>query len=108
MRIIKKDNDWIEVESAYGGAALYKIHVLLRFDYSKIFDSNEADSVTLHRKLLQSGGSIFINPRFINSHFNTYNLNKFFLIRFIRNVVWNNTFIYQSGFYALLKKIAGR
>jgi hypothetical protein len=102
VRINKKD-PWIEIESGYGGAAIYKTKVFLKYDYSKEFTIIEADSVSLHRKLLRDNGKIFINPSFINSHFNTYNLNRYFIIRIIRNFIWNNKRIYQSKFYKLLK-----
>jgi hypothetical protein len=104
VRINKKD-PWIEIESGYGGAAIYKTKVFLEYDYSKEFTIIEADSVSLHRKLLRDKGKIFINPSFINSHFNTYNLNRYFIIRIIRNLIWNNKRIYQSKVYKLLKKL---
>jgi hypothetical protein len=104
LRINKKDS-WIEIESGYGGAAIYKTKVFLKYDYSKEFNIIEADSVSLHRKLLRDKGKIFINPRFINSHFNTYNLNRYFVIRIIRNLIWNNKRIYESKFYKSLKKL---
>lgn len=102
---IKKNSEWIEVESGYGGAAIYKTEVFLKYDYSKELDSSEADSVSLHRKLVRNGGRIFINPKFINSHFNTYNCNRYFLIRFIRGFFWRNNLIYNSNLYKILKNI---
>lgn len=102
---INKKNSWIEVESGFGGAAIYKTEVLLKYDYSKEFKSVETDHVSLHRKLSRDGGKIFINPRFINSHFNTYNINRFFVLRMIRIILWHNKRIYQSKLYQLVKSI---
>jgi hypothetical protein len=104
VRINKKDS-WIEVESGFGGAAIYKTEVLLKHDYSKEFESAETDHVSLHRKILRDGGKIFINPRFINSHFNTYNINRYFILRMIRILIWRNKSIYKSKLYQLIKKI---
>lgn len=100
---IKKKNPWIKIDSGFGGAAIYKIEVFDRFDYSKEFETTETDHVSLHRKLTRNGGVILINPKFINSHFNTYNLNRYFLIRLIRGFIWNNTSIYNSKLYSMVR-----
>lgn len=102
---IPKSYDWIEVISGFGGAAIYKKEVFLKFDYSKVSDTREIDHVTLNRKLSQSGGKIFINPSFINSHVNTYNINKLFFVRAIRELIWNNELIYNSRTYKMLRNL---
>ena len=102
---INKKNPWIEVESGFGGAAIYKTEVLLKYDYSKEFESVETDHVSLHRKLSRDGGKIVINPRFINSHFNNYNINRYLVLRMIRIILWRNKRIYQSQLYQLVKSI---
>ena len=102
---IPRRNEWIKVDSGFGGAAIYKSEVFLKYDYSKEFETSETDHVTLHRKLFRDGGRIYINPAFINSHFNTYNLNKFLIIRSFRTFIWGTKFIYQSKFYKNLKKL---
>ena len=102
---IPRKNEWIKVDSGFGGAAIYKSEVFLKYDYSKEFETSETDHVTLHRKLVRDGGRIYINPAFINSHFNTYNLNKFLIIRSFRTFIWSTKFIYQSTFYKNLKKL---
>lgn len=104
IRINKRDS-WIEVDSGFGGAAIYKTEVLLKYDYSKEFESVETDHVSLHRKLSRDGGKIVINPRFINSHFNTYNINRYVILRMIRIILWRNKRIYQSQLYRLVKSI---
>lgn len=102
---IKQNSEWIQVESGYGGAAIYRTEVFLKYDYSKEFDNNEADSVTLHRKLLRNSGRIFINPKFINSHFNTYNCNRYFLIRAIRGFIWRSNLINNTNLYKRSRNI---
>jgi|GEM_PF-429107 len=105
---IPKSYPWISIDSGFGGAAIYRRQVFQKFNYSKEFKTMETDHVSLNRKLKRSGGKIFINPKFINSHYNTYNINKYFIIRFIRIFIWNNKAIYHSRFYRLLKYINRR
>jgi hypothetical protein len=103
---INKKNPWIEIQSGFGGAAIYKTEVFKKYDYSKEFETNETDHVSIHRKVLRDGGKILINPKFINSHFNTYNLNRYFIIRKTRNFIWNHNYIYRSKFYGVLKNLS--
>lgn len=102
---IPKSYPWIRIDSGFGGAAIYRSEVFQKFNYAKEFKTMETDHVSLNRKLVRSGGKIFINPKFINSHFNTYNVNKYFLIRLIRHLIWNNKNIYHSKIYQFLKYI---
>lgn len=102
---IPKSYPWIRIDSGFGGAAIYRSEVFQKFNYAKEFKTMETDHVSLNRKLVRSGGKIFINPKFINSHFNTYNINKYFLIRLIRHLIWNNKNIYHSKIYQFLKYI---
>ena len=108
MKRISKNSPWIQVESGFGGAAIYKPEVFLKHDYTKEFETIETDHVSLHRKLVRGGGRIFINPGFINSHFNTYNINRYFLVRFLRIFLWSSKRIYKSNLYLLLKKFFKR
>lgn len=103
---INKKNPWIEVQSGFGGAAIYKTDVFKKYDYSKEFETSETDHVSLHRKLVRDGGKIFINPKFVNSHFNTYNLNRYFIVRKTRNYIWGHNFIYHSKLYGVLRNIS--
>jgi len=102
---IPRSSPWIKVESGFGGAAIYKSEVFLKYDYTKEFETRETDHVTLHRKLVRGGGKIFINPKFINSHFNTYNLNRYYSIRILRKFFWNRPYLYNSRLYKLLKSL---
>ena len=102
---IPKTTSWIQVDSGFGGFGIYKTSVFLSYNYDKEFDTNETDHVSLSRKITRGGGKIFINPRLINSHFNTYNINKFFIVRVSRKYLWSHNWIYKSAFYILLKKL---
>jgi hypothetical protein len=103
---IPTSHEWIQVDSGFGGAAFYRSNIFLKSDYTKEFKTIETDHVSLHRKIVRGGK--FINPRFINSHYNTYNLNKFFLIRTIRQLIWSSEKIYKSRIYFVLKKLLNR
>ena len=108
MKKIKKNSSWISVNSAFGGLAIYKTEIFHKYDYEKEFYSIETDHVSLNRKIVRGGGKIFINPLFINSHFNEYNLNRIFLFRVVRNFIWKNRRIYRffvKYFKGVLSKV---
>jgi len=68
MICIPPDSEWIEVESAFGGLAIYKKDVILSAHYSGR-DQNGLDiceHISLHSLIRQGTGNIFINPRLIN------------------------------------------
>ena len=89
MYFIKPWHDWIEVQSAFGGLGIYKTEIFLEFDYSYNSNSepNTCEHVTLHQKLFVSGKRMFINPRLVTSYFNSYSLNKYKVVRFMRYLV---------------------
>ncbi len=66
--IIPKDMDWIEVDSAFGGMAIYRRHVLDNGKYIGIRKDGTAicEHVFLHQQITKQGFKIFINPAFIN------------------------------------------
>jgi hypothetical protein len=76
----------IKVDSAFGGLAMYKPEVFLSFDYSTISDLSYGmcEHLDLHSKCVDSELSLYIDPKFTNNHWNEYNLNKFIIIRFLR------------------------
>ena len=70
MLKIPKNFEWIEVDSAFGGLALYKSKVLRsNARYTGVTMEGRAicEHVPFHASLKTSGFRIFINPRFINS-----------------------------------------
>ena len=77
-----------EVQSAFGGLALYRRWTLEKCDYS--VDCPEAESeidhVTLNRKIRQLDGRIFIHPGLINSNWTAHSLSLSKSIRFIRSL----------------------
>ncbi len=83
MLKIEKARGWVEIDSGFGGLGIYKAQLFEKFDYSlsHVDLSFESEHVALSRKIRESGQKIYINPELVNSHFNTYNINRYFLIR---------------------------
>jgi hypothetical protein len=88
MRKISRKSSWIPVDSAFGGLAVYKTEMFLRADYSPIDNSAswQCEHVDFNLKLRKMGYRLFINPALINSHWNTYNINRFKVIRRVRGL----------------------
>ena len=70
MLRIPKNAEWIEVESAFGGLAIYKTSIL-RTDAKYVGITNEGkaicEHVPFHENLRANGARIFVNPAFINA-----------------------------------------
>jgi glycosyltransferase involved in cell wall biosynthesis len=85
---IPENMEPIEVDSAFGGFAMYKRWVLERCDYTKDSDiaDSEIDHVTLHRKAKLHGANIYIHPFLINSGFTPHSLESLTLVRFLKSL----------------------
>lgn len=69
MAHVSPEADWIEVDSAFGGLAIYRRDVLLAGRYSGMQDGRAVcEHVPLHAELRAKGHRIFINPALINAH----------------------------------------
>lgn len=68
MLHIQPDHDWIEVDSAFGGLAVYRAEALHGLRYAGLTPAGReiCDHVPLHAALRARGGRIFINPRLLN------------------------------------------
>jgi hypothetical protein len=88
----KKSHQWIEVNSGFGGLGIYKANIFAKYNYSLCEGDldYESEHVALSMRIIESGEKIFINPRLINNYFNTYNLNRFLMIRQFREIYWNS------------------
>jgi hypothetical protein len=66
---IPVDSAWIEVDSAFGGLAIYRRSALLAGRYEGIDAGGRpiCEHVSLHGRIRADGGRIFINPRLINT-----------------------------------------
>lgn len=65
---IPKDSDPIEVESAFGGLAIYKRKSIEGKRYSGLTETGEeiCEHVPLHQQMRNSGSNIYINPKMVN------------------------------------------
>lgn len=65
---------WIEVDSAFGGLAIYRKVILDGASYrgSDGAGASVCEHVALHAAIRQRGGRIFINPALINSGYNRH------------------------------------
>ena len=68
MITIAEDSEWIEVDSAFGGLAVYRRAALTGVEYVGLDDASDeiCEHVTLHKQIKTKGGHIYINPRLIN------------------------------------------
>jgi len=69
VRIAPSD-DWIEVDSAFGGLAIYRRDALLTSRYIGLDERGEetCEHVPLHAALRARGLRLFINPALVNAH----------------------------------------
>jgi hypothetical protein len=78
MVVIPLDSEWIEVESAFGGLAIYKREALLESNgrYIGLNKNGEeiVDHASLHLGITQNGYKIFINPRLINTDYTEHSI----------------------------------
>ena len=76
--IIPVDSNWIPVDSAFGGLAVYKRSVLQDFRYSATLSNGDhvCEHVTLHAQMTANGAKLFINPKLVNCSWNTHNSSK--------------------------------
>jgi hypothetical protein len=77
MITIPENSEWIEVESAFGGLAVYKRAVLNGARYIGVTSQKEeiCEHVIFHRMLRSKGARIFINPRLINCGYTEHSRN---------------------------------
>jgi hypothetical protein len=76
---IPKNSEWIEVDSAFGGLAIYKKEVLNSGNYSHLDQDGYVccEHVSLHNEIRKNGGKIYINPTFINAQSTEHDLPGF-------------------------------
>jgi hypothetical protein len=83
MRRIPLDEELIEVNSAFGGLGVYRRRVFESFDYKLISerDIGESEHVSLHKKIVDSGGRLFIVPDMTNFSYAPHNLAAYDIFR---------------------------
>ena len=97
MKVLPREGNWIRVESAFGGFAIYKASWFLKYDYTKELEKKVLDSehVDFNTRCARDGADLFIVPSLINSTWNEYNINRFFLVRQLRQFFWNHLGIWK-------------
>lgn len=95
---IPKTHDPIEVESAFGGLAIYQSWVFQKFDYSRnIGFKSDNEHTLLNKKIKLYGGVIYIHPALYNSGYNEHNWPKNFFLRILHYLL---TYSNLSSFYS--------
>ena len=89
MRRIPIDEELIAVDSAFGGLGVYRSRVFERFDYKlpSETDIGESEHVSLHKKIVDSGGRLFIVPAMTNFSYSPHNLAAYDIFRRIDGVL---------------------
>ena len=84
MKKIKKNLPLMPVNSAFGGLGIYRKNVFMNFDYSFPPEQlHESEHVSLHRKIIDSNGLLFIAPNITNFSWSAHNLSSFKLFRML-------------------------
>ena len=75
---IPKKNNWIEVDSAFGGFGLYRRDALNEGEYSGITSNGTpiCEHVPFHTEMRKNGKKLFVNPALINTN-STDHLKRF-------------------------------
>ena len=105
MRVISREANWIQVDSAFGGLGIYKSKWFLNYDYGERSDKDTLNSehVDFHLKCREAGAEFFIVPSMINSNWNEYNINRYFIIRQLRQYIANHKNV-QAVIFKLFRR----
>lgn len=84
MKKIRKNHPLIPVDSAFGGLGIYRKNIFINFDYSLPNEQiHESEHVSLHKKITDSNGLLFIVPNMTNFSWSAHNLSSFRLLRML-------------------------
>jgi hypothetical protein len=74
---IPGSNELLEVDSAFGGLAVYKKNIFLNNEYKGVDAQNNAicEHVTFHESAQKNGHKLYINTRMINANFTEHTNN---------------------------------
>jgi len=99
MRKIGKNSPLIPVDSAFGGLGIYRQNVFMNFDYSLLNEQiHESEHVSLHKKITDSNGLLFIVPNMTNFSWSAHNLSSFKLLRMLDQASNRKSFKIIRGF----------
>lgn len=77
---IPPGSDWIEVQSAFGGFAIYDANFFRQSKYSSqdLNGIETCEHVSFNQRLIELGAKIFINPNLINTRYTDHSSNTRF------------------------------
>ena len=89
MITLPEDGAWLEVDSAFGGLAIYRRSALqgLRYVGLDVADREICEHVFFHRQIRESGHRIFVNPKLINAGY-TDQTSRLLLRERIKKSLW--------------------
>ena len=83
--------EWIEVESAFGGLAIYKREAMdarggVRYSSRDVDGRSICEHISVHSTIRDAGGRIFINPSLINASYTEHSMLVHPVMRLKRNL----------------------
>jgi|688.fasta_scaffold399414_2 hypothetical protein len=87
MLKIPKDSDWIAVDSAFGGFAIYRSSFLLNnvyYEGKNDVGNMICEHVPFNQKIKELGARIFINTNLINAHYTDHSRRMTMFFTFLR------------------------
>ena len=93
MMHIPKESEWIEVDSAFGGMAIYKFQAFISSEYCGLTENGTeiCEHVQFNKKIKENGYKIYINPAFINAvnteHVRSVYIKTILLLIFNENII---------------------
>ena len=104
MRRIPLGSELIEVKSAFGGLGIYLQEIFQQFDYSlgSELELGESEHISLHQKITNSGGKLFIVPKMTNFSYAPHNLSAYKSFRALDRLFRASLF---RGFRRMLRRL---
>jgi hypothetical protein len=104
MITIDPRGEWIPVDSAFGGLAIYKRELFENARYSSVLPNGDhvCEHVTLHHTMRLAGARLFINPALVNLGWNTHSESKLLMKRFnrvIKLILWKSIPVMRKNLF---------
>jgi len=91
MLNIPKNSEWINVDSAFGGLAIYKSKILKSESFyigKNSQGQNICEHVPFHKFLTDAGAKIFVNPAMINARYTDHSRRMTFVYALYRIILY--------------------
>lgn len=101
---IPAESSWIEVDSSFGGFAIYKKELFSLADYVGLDDAGKelCEHVAFHAQLKSQGARLFINPKLINANYTEHTVHLLFSKTVVRR--FKSAVKRAIGFFWQVKK----